>query len=60
MRAPGSTDADANWATQRGRQLPRDAPTADEMRMACDAAIDEWILGPSEGFPIASLGMWKA
>lgn len=33
----------ADWEHQRGRQLPQDAPAADEMRRACNAAIDAWI-----------------
>jgi len=31
------------WESQRGRELPRDAPTADEMRASCRAAIERWI-----------------
>lgn len=32
-----------SWENQRGRELPHDAPTRDEMRDAALAAIDRWI-----------------
>lgn len=31
------------WDNQIGRELPRNAPTKDEMRDACFAAIEKWI-----------------
>lgn len=31
------------WEGQRGRELPLDAPSAEEMFTACKAAIDQWI-----------------
>jgi hypothetical protein len=31
------------WDNQIGRELPQDAPTKNEMREACDAAIDKWV-----------------
>ncbi len=31
------------WDNQIGRELPRNAPTKDEMRDACVAAIEKWI-----------------
>lgn len=31
------------WNAQIGRELPHDAPSRNEMREACLAAIDEWI-----------------
>lgn len=39
----GVAERYAIWDNQIGNELPHDAPTRDEMRDACLAAIDRWI-----------------